>query len=134
MKITSWLSSWATTLRIMIFERRTYHALREAIDAPPEDFTEVSGLVWYPAQSADQDHPNEEIDLDAIGNPAGARWAHVADEGTGGPYRWYIYARWLWDDIDADEHALLASGPATSMDEGKQAVADWLSAHGREAP
>ena len=35
-KVLAWLSSWGTTLRIMLFERETYRVLRQ------EDFTEVS--------------------------------------------------------------------------------------------
>ena len=37
--IRAWLSSWATTLHIMLFERETYRQLREPFD--PGDFTEV---------------------------------------------------------------------------------------------
>ena len=40
-KIAAWLSSWATTLHIMVFERETYRDLLESIDAPIEDFTKV---------------------------------------------------------------------------------------------
>lgn len=39
-KIRDWLSSWATTLRIMVFERDTYRHLREE-GFDPDDFTEV---------------------------------------------------------------------------------------------
>jgi hypothetical protein len=38
-KLAAWLPGWATTLRIMVFERDTYRALREPFS--PEDFTEV---------------------------------------------------------------------------------------------
>jgi hypothetical protein len=87
----------------------------------------MSELAWYEACSADRDHQDVEVDLDAIGNPGDARWAHVADEGTGGPFRWYIYRHWHWDDIDNDPDALLAGGQVASMDEGKAAVAAWVT-------
>jgi hypothetical protein len=38
-RIRDWLSAWATTLHIMIFERDTYRALTRPFD--PDDFTEV---------------------------------------------------------------------------------------------
>ncbi|HEV2175254.1 MAG TPA: hypothetical protein VGR71_16895 [Nitrospira sp.] len=41
-RLAAWLSSWATTLHIMFFERETYRYLRASIDAPPEDFVEMS--------------------------------------------------------------------------------------------
>ena len=41
-KIAAWLSSWATTLRIMLVERQLYRELQASIDAPIEDFDEVS--------------------------------------------------------------------------------------------
>jgi hypothetical protein len=34
-----WLSGWATTLHIMIFERETYRALKEPFN--PDDYVEV---------------------------------------------------------------------------------------------
>lgn len=41
-KFISWLSSWATTLRIMVFERDTYLLLRDWTDEPGGDeFVEV---------------------------------------------------------------------------------------------
>ena len=40
MKLTSWLDSWATTLRIMFFERETYRALTEPFN--PADYVEAS--------------------------------------------------------------------------------------------
>ena len=40
-KVLAWLSSWGTTLRIMLFERETYRVLRQE-GFRPEDFTEVS--------------------------------------------------------------------------------------------
>ena len=87
-------------------------------------------LNWYPAQSADRDHQDEELDLDALGNPGGARWAWVADEGTGGPFGWCIYKYWLWEDIDGNDDSELAKGTAQTMDEGKLAVRTWLEEHG----
>ena len=40
-KLAAWLSSWATTLHMMVFERGTYRVLRDlALD--PEEFTGVS--------------------------------------------------------------------------------------------
>ena len=38
-RLAAWLSSWATTLHIMIFERSTWKLLRDDIDL--DDFTEV---------------------------------------------------------------------------------------------
>lgn len=38
-KLADWLSGWATTLRIMVFERDTYRHLREPFD--PDDYVEV---------------------------------------------------------------------------------------------
>jgi hypothetical protein len=38
-KLAAWLSSWATTLRIMVFERDTYRALREPFDT--DEYVEV---------------------------------------------------------------------------------------------
>ena len=49
-KVLAWLSSWGTTLRIMLFERETYRVLRQE-GFRPEDFTEVSrpgGYVMNP--------------------------------------------------------------------------------------
>ena len=37
----AWLSGWAATLRIMIFERDTYRFLRNLEDFNPDDFEEV---------------------------------------------------------------------------------------------
>lgn len=38
-RFTSWLSSWGTTLHIMIFERETCRILCEPFD--PDDYAEV---------------------------------------------------------------------------------------------
>ena len=38
-KLAAWLNSWATTLRIMVFEQNTYRVLREPFD--PDEFTEA---------------------------------------------------------------------------------------------
>lgn len=39
-KLASWLSSWATTLHMMIFERSTYRVLKDlALD--PDSFTDA---------------------------------------------------------------------------------------------
>ena len=39
-KLAAWLSSWATTLHMMVFERGTYRVLRDlALD--PGEFTEA---------------------------------------------------------------------------------------------
>jgi hypothetical protein len=40
-KLISWLSSWGTTLHIMIFERETYRVLTSDEAFSPDDFTEV---------------------------------------------------------------------------------------------
>ena len=37
----SWLSGWATTLRIMIFEREIYRFLRD-YEFDPDDFVEAA--------------------------------------------------------------------------------------------
>lgn len=37
-----WLSTWATTLHIMIFERETYRFLRAYSEFNEDDFTEVN--------------------------------------------------------------------------------------------
>jgi len=37
----TWFRRWKETLHIMIFERELYRNLRESIEAPDEDFTEV---------------------------------------------------------------------------------------------
>lgn len=39
-KLAAWLSSLATTVRIMVFERETYRALRDPGEFP-DDYVEV---------------------------------------------------------------------------------------------
>jgi len=40
-KFINWLSSWATTIHIMLFERETYRILRDWTDSDPYEFVEV---------------------------------------------------------------------------------------------
>lgn len=40
-RVASWLSSWATTLRIMVFERETYRVLREPGEPAGDEYVEV---------------------------------------------------------------------------------------------
>lgn len=80
-------------------------------------------LTWYPAQSADSQHDDQETDLDAIGSPGGASWAWVALNDR---WTWSIYARWLWEDIDADPASTLAEGEADTPDAARAAVTTWV--------
>jgi hypothetical protein len=83
-------------------------------------------LTWYPANSADADHDDLEADLCPLGCPGGAVWAWVADEGSG--WSWSVYARWLWEDIDADpDRHTLAESTAGSQEQAKAAVAEWVA-------
>jgi hypothetical protein len=83
-------------------------------------------LTWTEASSADDEHDDQDTDLALVGNPAGASWAGVSDEGDNG-WHWGIYSRWLWEDIDADPNAILAEGYATSQQAAKDCVVAWLS-------
>ena len=56
-------------------------------------------LKWYTSVSADDENHDQEVDLDAIGSPDSASWASVAPQD--GRWSWTVYARWLWEDIDA---------------------------------
>src|SRR6516162_1126410 len=85
----------------------------------------MTTLAWYPANSADADHDDLEADLCPLGCPGGAVWAWVADEGSG--WSWSVYARWLWEDIDADpDRHTLAESTAGSQEQAKAAVAEWV--------
>jgi hypothetical protein len=86
-------------------------------------------LNWYPATSADLTHDDLETDLCETGQPGGAIWAWVADEDSG--WSWTIYARWLWEDIDADpDKNILAESKRSTQDEAVTAVEAWVMAHG----
>jgi hypothetical protein len=87
-------------------------------------------LTWYPSESADGDHDDLETDFAGLGSPGGAAWAHVALEDEPGhpPWTWAVYARWLWEDIDADPDATLARGEAGSQAGAMAAVAAWAGA------
>jgi hypothetical protein len=86
----------------------------------------TTGLAWYPANSADADHDDLEADLCPLGCPGGSVWAWVADNGSG--WSWSIYARWLWEDIDADpDRHTLAEGTASGREQAKAAVAEWVA-------
>jgi hypothetical protein len=91
----------------------------------------VAALAWSASGSADPGNHDQETDLAAIGNPGGGEWASVAPE-TGGTWSWGVYARWLWEDIDADPAATLAHGPAGDEPAAKAAVQAWVDA--RTAP
>jgi hypothetical protein len=88
---------------------------------------------WYPANSADDTHDDLEADLCPLGCPGRAVWAWVADEG-GGTWSWSIYARWLWEDIDADpDRHTLAEDQVTTQEQAKAAVATWVAQAQAEA-
>jgi hypothetical protein len=86
-------------------------------------------LNWYPAASADLTHDDLETDLCEAGEPGGAQWAWVADDGSG--WSWVIYARWLWEDIDADpDKHTLAEGKRGTQAEAVIAAEAWIMAQG----
>jgi hypothetical protein len=87
-------------------------------------------LNWYPATSADLEHDDLETDLGTeAGEPGGAVWAWVADEATGGPWSYTVYARWLWEDIDADPgRNILAEGTRDTQGAATTAVEAWVMA------
>lgn len=85
-------------------------------------------LEWKPAQSADRDHPDIEVDLAKIGNPGNAEWASVTEESNPAGFSWAIYARWLWEDIDNDPNNILAEGTAASLEDAKSAIESWVDA------
>lgn len=76
--------------------------------------------AWYPASSADDLHADEEVDLAKFGNPGGAEWAYVANEGD--TVVWCVLDRWLWDDAKE-----LERGQAASAAEGRAAVQAWVT-------
>lgn len=89
----------------------------------------MNEITWQTSDSADSANHDQEADLAALGNPGGAEWASVAPEGAA--WSWAVYSRWLWEDIDADPAATLASGPAKTEQEAKTAVATWIAGQAR---
>jgi hypothetical protein len=79
----------------------------------------LSELEWYEATSADDLHPDEEVDLAKIGNPGGGEWAYVADDSGG--WAWGVLDRWLWDDA-----SYLAQGKEATKEAAKAAVERWV--------
>ena len=91
--------------------------------------SELPDLAWYRSQSADAEHDDQEVDLDAIGSPGGASWASVSpDSGrTRAPWVWVIYDRWI--DVDSEPDPVLAEGGAGTEAEAKTAIATWVRDH-----
>jgi hypothetical protein len=79
-------------------------------------------LTWIPAESADEEHPDVETSGEL---PPPAVWASVTHEGWQ-QWRWGVWPRWLWQDID-EAGGALAEGFVTTVEDGKTAVLEWLT-------
>jgi hypothetical protein len=85
-------------------------------------------LSWYPADSADEGAPDEEVSLDGIAE--GASWGYVAAESRSiqgtltTRWSWGVLDSWLWDDAD-----YLAQGEEATKEAARAALTSWVQAH-----
>lgn len=77
---------------------------------------------WYTASSADDQHHDQELDLEALGNPGGGSWAVVYPDGD--LWTWEVYNTWLLEDA-----CVIAFGSGDSEPRAKAAVEKWIRRH-----